>query len=110
MWLSIAKGEVETAKDKFKAAGGTGTSGTRTIATGWTYVDIQWLIKIKTDSNGDVHYEAWAQPRGERTVLTKNKILTVEIEWLRVEKRRNAPDRYVLSAVTYQRLVDAVKA
>jgi hypothetical protein len=58
----------------------------------------------------NVGNEVWTQPRGERTVLTKNKILTVEIEWLRVEPRRNAPDRYVLSAAMYQRLVDAVKA
>jgi hypothetical protein len=69
-----------------------------------------------------VHYELWRQPHGERTrlvndkqddeprdVLTKPKILPVKIEWLRIEKRDNAPDRYVLSAATYQRLADAVK-
>ena len=56
-----------------------------------------------------MHYEAWSQPHGERTVLTKPKILTVKIEWLRVEERRNAPKRYIMSAATYQRLVDAVK-
>ena len=44
-----------------------------------------------------------------RTVLTKPKILTVAIEWLRVEQRRNARTRYVLSAAMYQRLIDAVK-
>jgi hypothetical protein len=49
------------------------------------YVDIEWLVKIKTDSAGDVHYETWSQPHGERTVLTKPKILCVPIEWLRVE-------------------------
>ena len=96
-------------RPSFTAAGGAGTSGTRTVATNWTYVDIQWLIKIKTDSDGNVHYEAWSQPHGERTVLTKPKILTVKIEWLRVEERRNAPKRYIMSAATYQRLVDAVK-
>jgi len=35
--------------------------------------------------------------------------LPVQIEWERVEERRNAPTRYVLSAATYQRLLDAVK-
>ena len=54
-------------------------------ARNWAYVDIEWLVKIKTDSAGDVHYEAWSQPHGERTVLTKPKILCVPIEWLRVE-------------------------
>ena len=46
------------------------------------YVDIQWLVKIKTDSKGDVHYEKWSQPSAEtvRHVLTKPKILTVPIE------------------------------
>ena len=78
--------------------------------------EVQWLVKIKTASNGDVIYEAWAQPRtaapGQeqpKTVLTKPKILTVAIEWLRVEERRNTPTRYVLSAAMYQRLLDAVK-
>ena len=56
-----------------------------TQARNWAYVDIEWLVKIKTDSAGDVHYEAWSQPHGERTVLTKPKILSVPIEWLRVE-------------------------
>ena len=94
---------------KFTAAGGEGASGTRTIAKNWTYVDIAWLVKIKTDSAGDVHYEAWSQPHSERTVLTKSKILSVPIEWLRVQARRNAPVRYVMSAATYQRLVEAVR-
>jgi hypothetical protein len=93
----------------FRAAGGAGPSGTLTIRTNWAYVDVQWLNKVKTDSAGNVHYEAWAQPGGERTVLTKPKILTVPIEWLRVEERRNMPTRYVLSASMYQRLRDAVK-
>ena len=67
-------------------------------------------MRIKTDSQGDVHYEAWSQPHGERTVLTKPKILCVAIEWLRVEDaQRNAATRYVLSASTYQSLVQAVK-
>ena len=86
-----------------------GASGTRTIATNWTYVDIEWLVKIKTDSKGDVHYEKWKQPHGERTVLTKPKILTVPITLREVEGRNNASTRYVLSAADYQRLVDAVK-
>ena len=109
LWLSIAKGKAVINDTSFTAAGGAGTSGTRTIATNWTYVDIQWLIKIKTDSDCNVHYEAWSQPHGERTVLTKPKILTVKIEWLRLEERRNAPKRYIMSAATYQRLVDDVK-
>jgi hypothetical protein len=67
------------------------------------------LDKIKTDSDGNVHYEAWSQPHGEKTVLTKPKILTVAFDWLRVEERRNRPTRYVMSAATYQRLVEAVR-
>ena len=43
------------------------------------------LVKVKTDSQGDVHYEAWSQPHGDLTVLTK------------------------MSGATYQRLTDAVK-
>ena len=54
-------------------------------AKNWSYVDIDWLTKIKTDSEGSVHYEAWSQPHGERTVLTKPKILCVPIVWLREE-------------------------
>ena len=71
-------------------------------------VDIQWLVKIKTDSAGDVHYEAETQPHSERTVLTKPKIMCIPIE-LEVRERRNAKTRYVMKAPTYQRLVDAVK-
>jgi hypothetical protein len=68
LWLSIAQGGLEVADAPFKAAGGTGPTGTRTIATNWAYVDIQWLMKIKTDSEGDVHYDStWSQPNGERT-------------------------------------------
>ena len=55
-----------------------------------------------------MHYEKWKQPLGERTVLTKPKILTVPIT-LREVERRSHPTRYVLSAADYQRLVDAVK-
>lgn len=109
IWLSLAKGKKQVADAPFQAAGGAGPSGTRTVRTNWTYVDVQWLVKVKTDSAGNVHYEAWAHPRGERTVLTKPKILTVPIEWLRVEERHNVPTRYVLSASMYQRLLDAVK-
>jgi len=47
-------------------------------------------VKIKTDSAGSVHYEAWGQPHGERTVLTKPKILCVPIVWLREEARKLA--------------------
>ena len=81
LWISIAKGTFQTALAPFKAAGGTGQSGTRTIATNWSFVDIDWLVKIKTDSEGNVHYERWTQPAGERTVLTKPKILTIAFEW-----------------------------
>ena len=35
-----------------------------TQAKNWAYVDIEWLVKIKTDSGGNVHYEAWSQPQG----------------------------------------------
>ena len=54
-------------------------------AKNWAYVDIEWLVKIKTDSEGNVHYEAESQPHGERTVLTKPKILCIPIVWQRVE-------------------------
>jgi len=120
LWLSIAKGKKEIASEKFKAAGGTSAAGTRTIAEGWAYVDIQWLNKIKTDAEGNVHYEAWSQPLEEQTtlaapleeklkdVLTKPKIICVAIEWLRVDKEGDRK-RYVLGAADYQRLVDAVK-
>jgi len=39
------------------------------------------LAKIKTDSEGNVHYEKWRHPSGDRTVLTKPKILTIAFEW-----------------------------
>lgn len=107
IWISIAKGQPEQAASKFTAAGGA-AGGTRTIAEGWRYVDIAWLDKIKTGSNGDVYYELWTQPHGERTVLTKPKVLSVEIK-LREVKLRNGPTRYLLTAADYQRLVDAVK-
>ena len=110
LWLSIAKGALQVNKEKFTAAGGAGASGTRTIAFGWSYVDIAWLVKIKTDSDGNVHYEAWRQPHDERTVLTNKKWLSEQIEWLRVEEPCDGlPQRYVLGADTYQRLLDAVK-
>ena len=109
LWLSIAKDKAVVNDEKFIAAGGTGSGGTRTIAKNWTYVGIAWLVKIKTDSEGNVHYEAWSQPHGERTVLTKTKILCVPIVWLRVDTRRNAAARYVMSAAMYQRLVEAVR-
>lgn len=108
LWFSIAKDSLQVCDERFQAAGGAGTSGTRTINMGWSYVEITWLVKIKTDSAGDVHYEEWLQPHGEKTVLTKPKILTVPIEWQRVEETRNGRKRYILSAATYQRLVDAV--
>ena len=41
LWLSIAQGKVEVNKKKFPAAGGVGTSGTRMIAEGWSYVNIE---------------------------------------------------------------------
>ena len=109
LWLSIAQGKLEKNQEKFTAAGGSGENGTRTIAKNWQYVDVAWLVKIKTDSDGNVYYDAWTQPHGERAVLTKNKILCVQIEWLRVEDRRDGTKRYVMSAAIYQRLLDAVK-
>ena len=108
LWLSIAKGKMQIADENFTAAGGLGPNKTRTIRTNWAYWDITWLVKIKTDSEGNVHYEAWSQPHNERTVLTKPKILCVPIE-LQTVQRRNAPDRYMMSPATYQRLLDAVK-
>ena len=50
------------------------------------------------------------EPRNQpRDVLTKPKILPVAIEWERVEPAQgNKRKRYVLSAASYQRLVDAV--
>ena len=173
IWFSISKGEarrepaVHTAPrhrppppapaqvtanpEKFTAAGGAGASGTRTIAKGWSFVDVQWLVKIKTDTDGNIHYEPWRQPHDERTahtpgsrtvnrsalqcplgikrpglrrlgcptssplclllpqVLTKPKMLSVKVEWLRVEERVGAPTRYVISAAAYQRLLEAVR-
>ena len=108
LWISIAKGGLEVADAPFKAAGGTGRNGTRTITTNWAYVDIQWIVKIKVDSQGDVHYEHWKQPDGERTVLTKPKILTVAIDWLRIDTLANGKQRFILRASDYQRLIEAV--
>ena len=102
LWLSISKGTMEKNDTPFKDASG------RTIARHWAFVDVKYLVKIKTDSKGDVHYEAWTQPQGERTVLTKPKILTVTFQLEKVEKR-NAPTRYVMKAADYQRLTNAVK-
>ena len=42
-------------------------------------------------------------------VLTKPKMLSVKVEWLRVEERVGAPTRYVISAAAYQRLLEAVR-
>mmetsp|Transcript_63625 Transcript_63625/g.189666 ORF Transcript_63625/g.189666 Transcript_63625/m.189666 type:complete len:828 (+) Transcript_63625:1660-4143(+) len=110
LWLSIAKGKLTQASKKFTVAGGSSASGTRTIAEGWYVVDIGWLVKVKTDSEGSVYYEEWSQPHGERTVLTKPKILCVEIDWLEVvDATETTRKRYVMSASTYQRLVDALK-
>ena len=67
---STLKDEAKVNKENFKAAGGTSSSGTRTIAENWTYVDVTFLVKVRTDSVGDVHFEEWSQPHGERTVLT----------------------------------------
>lgn len=109
LWLSIAKGKVECADASFRVGGGVGENGTRTIQENWKYVDIQWLVKIKTDSDGNVHYEAWSQPHGERTVLTKPKIIPVDFKWMRVEESANSNTRYVLSTADYERLSHAVR-
>ena len=129
LWLSIAKGKLQIAKDKFKAAGGANKDGTRTIATNWAYIEVQWLNKVKVCANGDVHYEAWSQPHSEHTqawvqaddesddegakelpyVLTKNKVLKVAIEWEGEPEMVGGRLRYVLSGALYQRLLDAVK-
>ena len=73
------------------------------------YMDIKWVVKIKTDSAGNVHFEEEKGASGERTVLTKPKILTVAFTWKDIIERRNAATRYVLSAADYQRLLGAVK-
>ena len=109
LWVSIAKDTIKINEAPFKAAGGIGPDGTRTINANWAYVDVQYLEKMKTDSEGNVHFEAWTQPQGQRTVLTKPKILTVAFDWLRIDSKRNAKDRYVMRAADYQRLTDAVK-
>lgn len=103
LWLSISKGEIEKNDKPFKDASG------RTICMNWSFVDVKYLVKIKTDAEGNVHYEEWTQPDGERTVLTKPKILTVKFKWLDVKERRNAATRFILSAVDYARLTDVVK-
>jgi len=103
LWLSIAEGTIKkNTEGAFKDASG------RTINMNWAFVDVTYLNKIKTASNGDVHYEAWTQPQGARTVLTKPKILTVSFELEKVEKR-DGTIRYVMEAGMYQRLTDAVK-
>ncbi|KOO35852.1 hypothetical protein Ctob_016176, partial [Chrysochromulina tobinii] len=84
-------------------------SGVRTIAPNWGYVEVDYLVKIKVDSEGNVHYEKWKHPSGELTVLTKPKILTVTFKWLRVDEVSNGHQRYVLSMADYQRMTDAVK-
>ena len=57
---------MQIADENFTAAGGLGPNKTRTIRTNWAYWDITWLVKIKTDSEGNVHYEAWSQPHNEK--------------------------------------------
>ena len=52
--------------------------------------------------------QAWSQPHGEPTVLTKPKIVCVAIT-LR-EYELGGRTRYVLNAADYQRLVDAMRA
>ena len=54
------------------------------------------------------YLQAWDQPHGERTVLTKPKIVCVSIAWLR-EYEEGGRKRYVLGAADYQRLLDAVR-
>jgi len=109
LWLSIAKSKLMRADKSFRAAGGAGPSGVRTIAPNWGYVEVDYLVKIKVDSEGNVHYEKWKHPSGELTVLTKPKILTVTFKWLRVDEVSNGHQRYVLSMADYQRMTDAVK-
>jgi hypothetical protein len=89
---------VECADALFRVGGGVGENGTRTIQENWKYVDIQWLVKIKTDSDGNVHYEAWSQPHGERTVLTKPKIIPVDFKWMRVAWKRAPTPTHALRA------------
>ena len=109
LWLSIAKSKLKHADKSFKAAGGAGPSGVRTISANWGYIEVDYLVKIKVDSEGNVHYEKWKHPSGELTVLTKPKILTVAFTWLRVDEVPNGHTRYVLSMADYQRMTGAVK-
>ena len=81
----------------------------RTISANWGYIEVDYLVKIKVDSEGNVHYEKWKHPSGELTVLTKPKILTVAFTWLRVDEVPNGHTRYVLSMADYQRMTGAVK-
>ena len=52
IWLSLAKGKVIVNEEAFTAAGGAGPSGTRTIAANWRYVNIQWLVKVRSNGTG----------------------------------------------------------
>ena len=56
------------------------------------------------------HQITQSEIKQPRDVLTKPKILPIEIKWERIEPARaNRLERYVISAVDYQRLLDAVK-
>ena len=50
------------------------------------YVEVTWLVKVKTDSEGNVHYEAWRQPHDEMTAraqgLTRAGLVSVARTWL----------------------------
>jgi hypothetical protein len=50
IWLSLANGRMDVNKEPFIAAGGAGRSGVRTIARNWKYVDIRWLINVRSNA------------------------------------------------------------
>jgi hypothetical protein len=91
LWLSIAKDRIKVADKAFQVAGGVGRRATRTILPNCTtlkleprgdvnarrplrvpsmagaFVDIGYLVKIKTDAEGNIVFEKWSQPHGQST-------------------------------------------
>ena len=77
-----------------RAARAQAPSGVRTIARGWSYVEVQWLQPAAQRADGahlaqDHHH---GDPAAEGGAA-----------------RRGAPTGYIMSAAHYQRLLDAVK-
>ena len=74
--------------------------GTRTIAEGWKYVDIAWLVKIKTDRRATyTEVVPPTQPHGkrtQRTVLTRHTPLLIAAEVRRPAGRLRNTESSVL--------------